>query len=194
MRNLTSSISCPAYEHAATFRSSSPNDERGEILIHFRLMRTEDEQRLRDFFASHTEATIHGRYGMMLREMSHERALELVRLDNHKNLALIGLDGPPGAERIIAVGRYALENATHLAEVAFVVHEQYRGMGIATHLLLRLVEIIRDKGFSGVTAQVLSDNTPMLQVLSKVLGRADQTTSGCGETTLVYRFKQGAVR
>jgi len=116
----------------------------------------------------------------------------MVRLDNHEELALIGLDGPPDAERIIAVGRYALENATHLAEVAFVVHEQYRGMGIATHLLLRLVEIIRDKGFSGITAQVLSDNTPMLQVLSKVLGRADQTTSGCGETTLVYRFKQGA--
>jgi len=39
---------------------------------------------------------------MMLREMSHERALELVRLDNHEELALIGLDGPPDAERIIA--------------------------------------------------------------------------------------------
>ena len=145
-----------AYEHTAAFRSSQPDDGRGERLIQFRLMRTEDEQRLLDFFHSHTDATIHLRYGMMVREMSHERALELVRLDGHKELALAGLDGPPDGEHIVAVGRYALEETTGLAEVAFVVHEQYRGMGIATHLLLRLVEIIRVKGFSGgddVTAQ-----------------------------------------
>ena len=184
-------MKCPApYEHSAVFKSRRPDDARGGTLIHFRPIRAEDEQRLLDFFHSHTEATIHLRYGMMVREMSHERALELVRLDGDKELALVGLDGPSHEERIVAVGRYFLDEATGLAEVAFVVHEQYRGMGITTHLLRRLVEIIRDKGFSGVTAQVLSSNTPMLQVLNEVLGRADKTTSGCGEMTLTYRFKE----
>ena len=184
------SIECPApYDHSAVFRSLRADDARGGRFIHLRPIQAEDEQRLLDFFHSHTEATIHLRYGMMVREMSHERAQELVRLDGDKEMALVGLDGPFPDERIVAVGRYFWEEATGLAEVAFVVHEQYRGMGIATHLLRCLVEIIRAKGFVGVTAQVLSSNRPMLQVLNKVLGRADKTTSGYGETTLTYRFK-----
>jgi GNAT superfamily N-acetyltransferase len=99
--------------------------------------------------------------------------MELVRLDGHRELALIALDGPLNGEYIVAVGRYFLDEATQLAEVAFVVHEQYRGMGIASHLLSQLMKIIRAKGFSGITAQVLSSNAPMLKVLGAVLGRAD---------------------
>lgn len=176
-------------ERMVAFRSRLPDDKRGTVLIHFRLMQAADEQRLLDFFHSHTEATIHLRYGMMIREITHERALALVQLDGYNELALVGLVGPPGAERIVAVGRYGLDTATNLAEIAFVVHEHYRGLGIATQLTLRLVEIIRDQGFSGITVQALPSNTPMLQVLHEVLGRADQTTSGGGEITLVYRFK-----
>jgi GNAT superfamily N-acetyltransferase len=178
------------YEHTVTFCRPMHNGRNEAVPIHFRLINIEDEQRLLDFFHSHTEATIHSRYGMVVREMSSQRALELVCLDCHDELAIVGLDGPPEAEFLVAIGRYALEPTTNLAEVAFVVHEHYRGMGIATHLLQRLVEVIRQKGFSGITVQVLAGNTPMLNVLSAVLGRADQTTSGCGEMTLIYRFKE----
>ncbi len=176
-------------EYSQHFQVLNVGDARGELLLRIRPIAPDDEQRLIDFFRSHTAATIHLRYGMMMREMSHQRAAELVRLDGHTELALIALDGPTDAEHIVAVGRYFLDEATNLAEVAFVVHEQYRGLGIATHLLRQLVQVMRDKGFSGITAQVLEENNSMLQVLAEVLGRADQTTSGSGETTLIYRFK-----
>lgn len=182
------------YDYWQEFHALDAKNERGALLIHIRPIEPDDEQQLLDFFHSHTNATIHLRYGMMMREMSHERALELVRLDGHTQLALIALDGPTDAEFIVAVGRYFLDEATNLAEVAFVVHEQYRGIGIATHLLCQLAQIVRDKGFFGITAQVLEGNGPMLQVFSEVLGRADQTTSGCGETTLIYRFKASEVK
>jgi GNAT superfamily N-acetyltransferase len=176
-------------EHTAAFRGRRADDSRGEKQIHFRLIAEADEERLRDFFASHTPETIHARYGMTMREMSHARALQLVCLDGHAELALVGLDGAPGAERIVAVGRYFLDESTRLAEIAFVVREQYRGMGIATHLLQKLAQIVRANGFAGITAQVLVANTAMLQVLTDVLGRADEITSGEGEMTLTYRFK-----
>lgn len=160
--------------------------------IYFRFIGLADKQRLVDFFHSHTEETIYSRYGMMVREMSPQRALELVQLDGHEQLAIVGLDGHTDAARIVAIGRYALDPATNLAEVAFVVHEQYRGVGIAKHLLRHLAQLIYIKGFSGITAQMLSSNRPMQQVLSDVLGHAEKTTSICGETTMIYRFKEGA--
>lgn len=180
-------VASATYDHVATFSKGHTDNGQKATRIHFRLIRIDDEERLRAFFRSHTEDTIYLRYGMMVGEMSHERALELVRLDGHKELAMIGLAGPEHNEHIVAVGRYYWEETTNLAEVAFVVHEQYRDMGIATHLLQALVNIVRDQGFAGITAQLLACNTSMLRVFRDVLGCAEEISYG-GEMTLVYRF------
>jgi GNAT superfamily N-acetyltransferase/acyl CoA:acetate/3-ketoacid CoA transferase beta subunit len=172
------------YEHLETFHQA----QHGDIPIFFRPIRTTDERRLQDFFYSHTEETIYLRYGMMVHSMPHQRALELVQLDYHRQLALVGLIGEPGEERIVAIGRYLLDEQTNLAEVAFVVHEEYRSLGVAKYLLRSLVQIVRDKGFAGITAQVLPGNTQMLHVFHDVLGDAGEVSSEISETLLCYRF------
>jgi acyl-CoA hydrolase/GNAT superfamily N-acetyltransferase len=171
------------YEHTEVFHSA----ERGEVRIFFRPIRTEDARRLQDFFYSHTEETIYLRYGMMVRSMPHARVIELVQLDYQARLAIIGLVGEPEEEQIVAVGRYFLDEQTNLAEVAFVVREEYQRLGIGTHLLEQLVQIAREKGFAGITAQVLRANRPMLSVFQKVLGPIDAHSDG-SETYLSYRF------
>jgi GNAT superfamily N-acetyltransferase len=172
------------YEHTQIFQDL----QGGDVPIFFRPIRATDERRLQDFFYSHSEETIYLRYGMMVRSMPHQRALELVQLDYHRQLALVGLSGEPGDEHIVAIGRYFLDEQTHLVEVAFVVHEEYRGLGVGTHLLRSLGQIARDKGFAGITAQVLPGNTRMLKVFHEVLGDADEVSSESSETALCYRF------
>ena len=66
-------------DYSRQFHALDAADARGDLLIHIRPIAPDDEQRLIDFFRSHTAATIHLRYGMMMREMSHQRALELVQ-------------------------------------------------------------------------------------------------------------------
>jgi acyl-CoA hydrolase/GNAT superfamily N-acetyltransferase len=171
------------YEHSKTFT----REDGEEISLYFRPIRATDERRLQEFFYSHTESTIYLRYGMMVRSMPHEQALQLVQLDYQKKLALIGLDGQPGDERIVAVGRYILNEQTNCVEVAFVVHEEYRGLGIASHLLERLAAIAREKNFAGIEAQVSASNPDMLRVFERVLGDVETHAEG-GETILVYRF------
>lgn len=176
-------------EHESTFHRSPRSAKRTDVTVRFRPATLDDEQRLRDFFTSHTEETIYLRYGMMQREMTHVRAVQLLQLDGHTEFALVGLVCSSGPDRIIAIGRYILDEVANLAEVAFVVHEDYRGMGIATHILSCLVGIVREHGFSGVTAQVLSRNAPMMKALHEVLGVPDETSSGCGEETLCWHFE-----
>ncbi len=172
-------------EHTQTFQ----HPQRGEVSLFFRPIRASDERLLQDFFYSHSEETIRGRYGYYARAMPHERASDLVQLNYRTRLALVGLVGEPGEEKIVAVGRYEGHSEVRVAEVAFVVHEEYRKLGIAQHLLRILTDAARENGFAGVVAQVLQENAPMRHVFEKVLGRADDTTSIGGEVMLRYQFE-----
>ena len=51
--------------------------------------------------------------------------------------------------------------------MAFMVVDQYQGKGMCTALLRHLIAIGRDSGLRELTADVLSDNTPMLKVFAR---------------------------
>lgn len=166
---------------------SHPTNEALEIFI--RPILASDEKRLQEFFYSHSEETIHFRYGYVARSMSHQRALSLVELDYQKRLALVALCGEPGDERIIAVGRYELDETNNMAEVAFVVHEDYRELGLGSQLLAALASEAKKQGIAGFTAQVLLENKAMLHVFERVLGRPSEEKHNLNEIVLIYRFE-----
>lgn len=132
-----------------------------------RRLRSDDADRLIEFFQSHTEGTVRSRYGYLLAEMSPARAAGLAGVDQSKDAALgvFEMEGP--CPRLIAIGRYCLSPATASAELAFVVHEAYRNLGIATSLLEALARIAWAHGLCLLTAQVQEDNGPMLAVFRK---------------------------
>lgn len=70
-----------------------------------------------------------------------------------------------GEQEIRAVGRYESEAAASpVAEVAFVVEDTLHGMGIATHLLSHLRQLAVENGKTDFIANVLAENTDMLEV------------------------------
>ncbi len=70
-------------------------------------------------------------------------------------------------EDIIAVGSYYLDPKTNLAEVAFVVSDDWQNHGIGTFLLKHLMRIARRNGIRGFSAEVLVENKPMQAVINK---------------------------
>jgi GNAT superfamily N-acetyltransferase len=84
----------------------------------------------------------------------------------------------------------AIAGGTALAEVAFVVHEEYRGLGIAPHLLKSLAGEACLNGYSGLAARVSSGNTAMLRVFEKALGAPASRTAGAGEIVLHWQFEK----
>jgi GNAT superfamily N-acetyltransferase len=131
-----------------------------------------DEGRLISFFNSHTGETIRQRYGYRISEMTHERALRLLGVDQSRDVALGVFERAADGEDVLhAVGRYLLDAAGKSAEMAFVVRETRRGLGICTALVRRLLQIARARGMSYLFAQVQADNAPMLAAFRRQGGR-----------------------
>jgi RimJ/RimL family protein N-acetyltransferase len=82
-------------------------------------------------------------------------------------MALVGLLGEPGDEEIISIGRFKIDPSDNLAEIAFVVRDEWQNRGIGTHLMSRLFEIATEKGVDGFKADVLAENKKMLHVFHK---------------------------
>ncbi len=137
-----------------------------------------DEPRLQAFFLSHTEETIHERYGGSVTTMTPERASALVNVDQTKDCAL-GIFSPDG-EHLYAVGRYCLDPDGKGAEMAFVVHEKMRRRGLATELLERLIATARARGLRRLWGQTNVHNAAMLGIFRRHQF-AVSTDAGTGE-------------
>ena len=74
-----------------------------------------------------------------------------------------GLDGP-----VVADGRFVRdESDAGVAEVAFIVGDDYQGRGVGTFLMDALSVAARSDGIQVFTARVLSDNFPMRMILDR---------------------------
>jgi acyl-CoA synthetase (NDP forming)/GNAT superfamily N-acetyltransferase len=79
-------------------------------------------------------------------------------------LSVLALSGQGREERVIGMGNYVSVGVSAMAEVAFLVHDEFQGRGISTLLLERLAGIAAAHGFIGFQADVLYDNQKMINV------------------------------
>ena len=160
--------------------------------IEFRPLLPSDEFEYRNFFYSLKEETIYLRFFYKMRLFSHEHAQQQwASVDYRKNMSLIGLTQKGGHQEIVAIGSYA-DEGTGRAEVAFVVREDFQGMGVTSHMLPQLEKIAMENGFKGFTATVLKENKAMLRVFKKRYPNAKVDLSGGIDTTVIMDFDDAA--
>jgi acyl-CoA hydrolase/GNAT superfamily N-acetyltransferase len=133
----------------------------------FRPLLPSDEIAYRNFFYSLQEKTIYMRFFYRMRSFSHEVVQNhWASMDYHKNMSIIGLVQKGGHKEIVAIGTYAYDRE-QVAEIAFVVREDYQSMGIASYLLEVLEQIAKENNYTHFQASVLRENSAMIQVFKK---------------------------
>ncbi|SDP80916.1 bifunctional acetyl-CoA hydrolase/transferase family protein/GNAT family N-acetyltransferase [Desulforhopalus singaporensis] len=136
--------------------------------IELRPIMPSDEFNSRNFFYSLQEKTIFYRYFYKRKIFGHKEVQnELASVDYRQNMTLIGLMVQGGHKTIMAVASYAQEPESNLAEVAFVVGEDFQGLGVASIMMDQLENIARKNGLTGFTAIVLKENNAMQHVFKK---------------------------
>ena len=136
-------------------------------IVQFRPLLPSDEFAYRNFFYSLQEKTIYMRFFYKMRTFSHEVVQkQWSSVDYHKNMSIIGRVQKGGHKEIMAIGSYAADDDSR-AEVAFVVREDFQGMGIATYLIEILEKIAKENQYTSFSASVLRENAAMIRVFKK---------------------------
>jgi acyl-CoA hydrolase/GNAT superfamily N-acetyltransferase len=157
-------------------------------VVEFRPLLPSDEFAYRNFFYSLKEETIYLRFFYKMKLFSHEHAQQQwASVDYRKNMSIIGLVQRGGFQEIVAIGSYA-DEGTGRAEVAFVVREDFQGMGVTSQMLPLLESIAKENGFHGFVATVLKENKSMLRVFKKRYPNAKVDVGGGIDNTIVMDF------
>jgi RimJ/RimL family protein N-acetyltransferase len=138
-----------------------------EILL--RPVKISDEPLLRSFYHTCSDESFFHRFMNMLRSLPSERLQDFLVIDyTHDMVILAVLKESEEKEEVVGIGQYSTDRATHTAEVAFFVRDDYQGRGVGTELLAYLTYLARRQGLLGFTAQMWSDNPRMLYVFEKM--------------------------
>jgi acyl-CoA hydrolase/GNAT superfamily N-acetyltransferase len=135
--------------------------------ISFRPMHPTDEKNMRGLFHSLSEQTMYYRFMSNITQIPQKQVQDFIYIDYRSDMAIVGTIPEAHGDTIIAIGRYYLNPKTNLAEVAFIVRDEWQNRGIGTSLCKYLITIAKRNGISGFTAEVLRDNKAMHAVLEK---------------------------
>ena len=137
------------------------------LSIRYRAIRPSDEEGMRTLFYRFSDESIYSRYLQSIRSMPHSKMQEYVNVDWNQTVSVVGLVGEEGQGRIIAEARFIKVPGSPLAEVVFVVDEKYQRLGIASFLYEVLIQLAKERGVKGFTAEVLFSNIGIMKVFRK---------------------------
>ncbi len=162
--------------------------------VFFRPIKMTDEEMMKDLFYRLSEQTIYHRFFRSLKSMPHRDLVHFVHIDYTNEMGIVGIvqdADKPEREEIICIGRYYLNRSSNIAEVSYLVRDDYQKRGIGSYLVKYLARIARENGIAGFEAEILPDNPPAMKVLHK-LGYPVETIASSGNYQLKLRFERPA--
>lgn len=137
------------------------------VELNVRPIRPTDEEMLSDMFYDLSDQTIINRFFSMLKSMPHRRLQQFCCIDYESEMSLVAITKEGVKQKIVGLGSYHLDRATHRAEVAFMVADAWQGKGIGTFMMKSMVRVAKSKNIKGFTAEVLRDNVAMIALMHK---------------------------
>ena len=174
-------------EDLETFRTTSKGFE-----VFLRPIRICDEGLLKDFVYSLSQTTLYRRFFAPAVDLPHRDLQRFVVIDYSREMAILAVRIHGTREEIVGAGRYRINDDAHTANLTLVVKDAYQNLGIGRELLNYLTNIARRNGLLGFTAEILTENKPMLHLLRdfRHSSRDNQVTRSAGIVYATFTFAQ----
>ncbi len=163
MPNLPDSALVPRYPEE--FEAEDTLNDGTPVIV--RPIRPTDEGLLREFHYQLSDETVFRRYRRMLKSLPFSERMKLVNIDYETQMALIVVKKTDVREEMLGVGRYFLNEATRIAELAFTVRDDWQERGIGMLLMKHLLNVACAKELAGFEAYVQTDNPRMIDLLQR---------------------------
>ncbi|HOX36834.1 MAG TPA: GNAT family N-acetyltransferase [Candidatus Brocadiia bacterium] len=132
--------------------------------IFFRPVRPPDEPALSEMLYSLSSSSVHTRYFTHSMTFPHKAVQQLTNIDYHNDMAIVGIVPAPGGDQVVALAQYFLDPQYQMAEVAFIVQDEWQQKGMGQLLMDYLATVARKRGVKKFFAKVLPVNKAMLSV------------------------------
>jgi len=152
---------------------TSAHTLRNGLAVTIRHLRADDRERIARAVRQLDRESVYTRLFSYRKELTEAGLDRIMRVEPDREVALVVITRVGEDEIVIGSGRYVVVNPDdpeRSAEVAFVVEEDYQGLGIASRLLRLLAQIAREQGIAALEADVLAGNKSMLAVFARAGG------------------------
>ncbi len=135
--------------------------------LFIRPVKTTDERMLQELYYSLDKKDIYYRFFQQMTDFRHKKIQPMVNIDYTTSIILVALYTEHNTQKIVAQGGFFKTHQPSVGELAFVVHKEWRGLGITKFLLSYLVQMGRELGYKEFGGSILLDNKPMLYIIDK---------------------------
>jgi acetyltransferase len=137
-----------------------------EVLL--RPIKPEDEPMWLEMFQSFSEESIRYRFFQTLKDTPHEVRVRYCNIDYDREMAIVAELTEEGRRKILGVGRLSIEPGGKSGELAFIIGDQWQGLGLGTKMVDYVIEIAKEMGIETVYAIMLPDNYRALNLTRKM--------------------------
>jgi acetyltransferase len=139
---------------------------RDSTLVKIRPIRPDDAPRLQALAARLSPESIYLRFMTRRTTLLDEEAQRMASVDYQTQMALVATS--ENEENILAVARYTVLPAEpSVAEAGIIVEDAYHGKGLATALLLRLLDYARAHGIRSILAIFHQSNNAIMHLIQE---------------------------
>jgi acyl-CoA hydrolase/GNAT superfamily N-acetyltransferase len=157
----------------------------GSVLI--RPAKSSDIRSIQGLFHRMPPDDIYTRFFRRLKSLSFEDAQNLCNVDYDTVVAFVAVVGPREHETIVGSSCYFVNQATNIAETAFMVDADWQGMGVGSALQNRMKDYAIARGLRGFVAEVMAKNNKMLRLAKSVSRNVTIERDGdCCHVTMLF--------
>jgi acetyltransferase len=148
-----------------------------KYIVHWRLsdmdvllrpIRPEDEPLENEMLTSLSQKTLKERFFQTISQITHEMHVRLCNIDYEREIAIVAEIKEGEKRRIIGIGRLIMEPDLKKGEFAVIVHDRFQGRGLGYKLVDMAIGIGHEKGLEEIYGFVLSENSRMINMCTKL--------------------------
>lgn len=118
---------------------------------------------LADFVRSMSHETRYFRFISNIEELTPRMLASLSHIDYDREMALLAVIQRDGQDLLIGTARYIDNFDDQSCEFAVVLGDEFQGLGLASYLMRRLMQVAADKGIRVMKGIVLAENKRMIE-------------------------------
>ena len=161
----------------------------GEKEVTIRPAKPVDERRIQEHFYNLDADDVVSRFFHRKTSFIRDDVASMYQIDYVAEMTIVAIVGEFGFGSIIAIGGYALDPSTNIAEVAFSVAREWQGKGLSRIILKKLTEAAQDNGISGFNAYTSMQNRPMVKLFNTLPYKV-RTAFEEGMLTMLCKFDE----